>query len=316
MDKLKGNKFFTILVICGVLLFAVIAVVLVRATSTVTAIVPNQSISAGTKIDSTMLQTVQIPVNTPKGYITDKSTVLGQKLKVTVKENQLLYISDMMGGWEDFSDGEKIPEDYVVTSIQLPSNRAVGGLITAGDTVDILGVPTSEFNSVSKETMQNYLGEIANDAYGADGINVYWILSNVKILETDSTLSQNNESSISSVTEENKGTSEGSYYIVAVSYDDYKKLRLAEQYLNLWMNIAPSYNQENGPLLDAMRESTIKRLEDAQAQSKMKEVDNKKGKKDKKEKSQSVTPVENKTEETSDTESGEQTPTEKEEVNE
>lgn len=273
MNKVKGNKFFKILVICGVLLFALIAFIVVRATSTVTAIVPNQEISAGTRIDDSMLQSIQVPVNTPKGYITDKSSLLGQKLKVGVGENQLLYINDVMSSWDDFSDGESIPDDYVVTSIQLPSNRAVGGLITAGDTVDILGVPNSEYNTTSKETLNNYLGDISKDAYGANGMNVYWVLSNVKILETDSTLSQSNQSSISSVTEDKNSSNEGSFYIVALSYDDYKKLRLSEQYLDLWMNISPAQNVENGPLLDAMRESTVKELQDAQAQSKMKEVD-------------------------------------------
>lgn len=266
------NKSFKILILCGVLLFGVIAFVVVKSTSTVTAVVPSQQITSGTKIDESMIQTIQIPSNTPKGYISDKSTLIGQKLKITVDENQLLYVNNIMTSWEDFNDGEAIPDDYIVTSIQLPPERAVGGLITAGDTVDILGVPSSEFDTASKETLNNYLGKISENSYGANGINVYWILSNVKILETDSTLSQTDKSSISSITE-NANSNSGNFYIIALSYDDYKKLRLSEKYFDLWMNIAPTQNEENKPLLEDMSNKIIQELKDSQAQSKIKEGD-------------------------------------------
>lgn len=267
MNKLKENKFLTALIASGVVLFAVIAFVVVKSTSTLTAIVPNQQIPAGTKVDESMLKSIQIPSNTPKGYITDKNSLIGQKLKITVSENQLLYIGNVMSSWDDFNDGETIPDDYIVTSIQIPANRAVGGLITAGDTVDILGIPNSEYSTVSKETLNNYLGGMASNAYGANGMNAYWVLSNVKILETDSSLSQSNEASISTVTEDNGSSNGGDYYIVALSYDDYKKLRLSEQYLDLWMNIAPDQNDENGPDLNKMNNPNIQPLADSQKQT-------------------------------------------------
>lgn len=266
MNNFKGNKFFTALVVSGVVLFAIIAFIIIRSTSTVTAIVPNQKIAAGTKITESMIKTIEVPVNSPEGYITDKASLIGQKLKVSVDQNQLLYINNIMSSWDDFSEGESIPDDYVVTSIQIPANRAVGGLITAGDVVDILGVPNSEYNTASKETLNNYLGNMSQDAYGANGMNVYWVLSNVRILETDSTLSQSNESSISSVTDDSS-SNEGDFYIVALSYNDYKKLRLSEQYLDLWMNIAPEQNSESGSNLDLMKDGSIKSLHDSQKQS-------------------------------------------------
>ena len=269
----KDNKMFIAIAACGIILFAVVAYIVISSTSTVTAVVPNQDIAAGTKIEDSMLETIEVPKNTPKGFITDKTSLIGQKLKVKVGEEQLLYINDVMSSWDDFSNGEKIPDDYVVTSIQLPSNRAVGGLITAGDTVDILGVPNTEYTTASKDTVDSYLGEIANDSYGAQGMNVYWVLSNVKILETDSTLAQSADASISTVTTSEDGSSnssgDGSFYIVALSYSDYKKLRLSEQYLDLWMNIAPAQNDENGPMLDEMKKQEVEALQDAQAQSKM-----------------------------------------------
>lgn len=274
MKSLRGNKFFKVLVLCAILLFATIAYVVIRSTATVSAVVPSQAIAAGIKIEESMLKTVPVPVDTPKGYIIDKSSLVGQKLKVSVVDNQLLYISDVMSSWDDFNDGKAIPGDYIVTSIQLPSNRAVGGLITAGDTVDVIGVPNSDYNTVAKETLDNYLGNIAKGSYSANGMGIYPILANVKILETDSTLSQNTGASISSVTKDKGNTNEGSFYIVSLSYSDYKKLLLAQQYLDLHMNIAPIQNGENPPLIDDMNDGIVKELQDSQTQSKMPEVDN------------------------------------------
>lgn len=267
--KRKVNKFFIILVICGALLFGVIAYIIMRSTATVSAVVPNQTIPAGTRVDSSMVDTIQIPANTPEGFITDKTSIIGQKMKVSTDANQLLYINDFMSSWDSFSDAD-IPDDYVITAIKIPSYRAVGGMITAGDTVDILGVPNSSYSSTSKETMENYLGDISKNAYGADGINVYWVLSNVKILETDSTLSSSNDASISTVTQNDSSSSDGGYYIVALSYNDYKKVRLSENYLDFWMSITPEINNQDGSNLDLMGDSIVHELEDAQKQSKIK----------------------------------------------
>lgn len=273
--KRKGNKTLYIMMLAGAILFAVISFVIIRSTQTVTAIVPNQEISAGTKVDTSMLKAIQVPANTPKGYIIDTNSIVGQKMKTKVSENQLLYKNNVMASWEDFSDGNTIPKDYVVTSLQIPSNRAVGGLVTAGDTVDLIGTPNQNYSTTSKETMENYLGGIAKNSYGANGIQAYWILANVKILETDSTLSKSQDSSISTVTnDKNTGqaqSNEGAFYIVALSYDDYKKLILAEKYLDLHMNISPKQNDGHSPLLDWMNDKTIQELKDAQHQSKIKE---------------------------------------------
>lgn len=279
--KKKNGLFLKILIVSGILLFAVIAVVVVKSTATVAAIVPNQEISAGTKVEDSMIHTIRVPVDTPKGYITDSSSIVGQKLKTSVAENQLLYINNFMSSWDDFSSNYDIPKDYVVTSIQLPSNRAVGGLITPGDVVDILGIPNSTYQDVSNESMRNFLGNIAENNYGEEGINLYWVLANVKILETDSTLAQESKSSIANVTQDDPSVgNNGSFYIVALSYDDYKKLRLSEQYLDFWMNIAPTISEDRGPLLDQMNDKIITELKDAQTQSAVKLVDKDEAKKE------------------------------------
>lgn len=267
--SLRKNGFFKILVITGVLLFVVMAYIIIRSTSTLMAVVPNQNITAGTTITSDMLKEITVPTNTPTGYITDMSSLVGQKLRVDVNENQLLYINNVITSWEQLIDGEDIPDNYVITSILVPSERAVGGLITSGDSVDILGIPNSYYNSTDPETMKRYLGDVGTyDSYGAEGINTYWVLANVKILETDSTLAAEENSSISNVTEADESTTaQGSYYIVALSYSDYQKLRLCEEYLDLWLSLVPSQNEENDPLYDQMRQNIVKMMQDAQHQS-------------------------------------------------
>lgn len=266
--KKKRSTFIIVLILIGVILFGVVAFVVVRATASVTAIVPNQTIKAGTVVEESMIDYIQVPVNSPTGYITDKNSIVGQKLKTEVSKNQLLYINNIVKA-TDYREGESIPKDYTITSIKLPPERTVGGLVSVGDTVDILGVPNNSYNTSEKSTMENYLGAIAKDSYGADGNQVYWVLSNVKILEINTVNDDGNSSKESD--SENVTDSEGAYYVVALSYDDLKRVRLSEQYLDLWMSIAPSYNDDHDPLLDEMRDRTIKELQDAQAQSKIKE---------------------------------------------
>lgn len=269
---MKNSSIFSkIIFIAGIALFIVIAYVIINNTSTTTAVVPNQDLSAGTTITNEMLETVTVPSNTPKGYIADSKSLIGQKLKVNVSEGQFLYVTDVMTSWDEMLDGEDIPDNYVVTSIFLPTNRAIGGLINTGDSVDILGVPNSNYKSADSATMAQFLGDMGRyDNYGTkSGINTYWVLANVKILQTNSTIASSENSSLSSLTEEDEkgGNTDGAYYIVALSYADYQKLRLSEVYLDIWMSLCPSQNEENDPLYKQMRQNAIKVLQDSQNQS-------------------------------------------------
>lgn len=272
---MKKNWFFRILIVVGIIIFAVLAFIIVRSTATLTAVVPNQYIAAGTTLNNSMLKEIAVPVDTPKGYITDMNSLVGQKIKSSVDEDQLLYANNFMSSWDDYSEGKAIPADYVITAIQIPNERAVGGLITAGDYVDILGIPKEGYRDVEKEQMKDYLGAVADHSYGTEkGINLYWVLSNVFILETNSTLSKADQSSVSTVIGDGGS---GSFYIVALSYSDYQKLRLCELYMDYWMNICPEQNMDNGPMFEEMLYSKITGLMDAQKQSKLaKEDENKK----------------------------------------
>ncbi len=269
---MKSKWFFRILAIFGAVLFAALAFIIVRSTATTTAVVPNQPISAGTRIEASMLKVINIPVDTPKGYITDMNSLLGQKIKVSAEVDQLLYPNAFMASWDDFAEGKQIPEDYVVTAMKISSDRAVGGLITAGDYVDVLGVPKASYLQLDHNIFNSFVGPIADTSYGTnEGANLYWILANVLILETDSTLSDADQSSLSGIID---GEGEGSYYVVALSYSDYQKLRLSEIYFELWLNIVPEQNDVNGPMIDEMRYSYLQPLMDAMAQSKFDEEGN------------------------------------------
>lgn len=309
----KKNAFSILLVTAGVILFGVIAFVVINSTRTIQAVVPNQEIPSGTRVEAEMLSVIEVPVGTPTGFITDRSSLVGQKLKTTVYPNQLLYVSNVITGWDDVVYGVDVPDDYIITAIQLPANRAVGGLITVGDTVDILGVPNSELRSqfinqtnqtvvgntmgvpgqindgdgslgtlttvdgqeesTAMQIARTHLGAIADTAYGADGVQLFWVLANVKILETDSTLSSAENSVVSVITGSDSGAANnGDYYIVALSYSDYLRMMLASQYLDFYMNISPAWNNDHDPLIDYMNNLEIKELMDAQAQTILREV--------------------------------------------
>ena len=274
MTKRK-NWFMITLILVGAILFGTVAFVVIRSTRTVTAVVPATTITTGVVIDNNMLTTIQVPVGTPKGYITNLGTLVGQKLRITAQPGQLLYMSDVLVSWDDVVYGQNVPDDYVVTAISISDKRALGGLITAGDTVDILGVVNDSGSNDSrtiKQRMQDYMGKAVAYSYGTEeGAQLYWLLSNVTILETNSSLSEADNGLISTVTGE---SSEGSFYIIALSYEDYMKLVLAQEYMTLWMNISPAWNNDNDPLLDVMRYAELKELMDSTKQSIIEETVN------------------------------------------
>lgn len=263
------------LITIGAILFGIVAFVVIRSTRTVTAVVPATTISSGTIIQENMLTTIQVPVDTPQGYITNMGTLVGQKLRINAEAGQFLYMSDVLVSWDDVVYGQNIPDDYVVTSIAIPDERAVAGLISSGDAVDIMGVVNDTQGNTSqtiREQMIDNMGAAAEHSFGTEkGAQIYWVLANVTILETDSSMSEAEGSLITSVTEGDGGST---FYIVALSYEDYLKLRLAEQYMVLWMNISPAWNNDNDPLLDVMTYAELKALADSSKQSIIEETVN------------------------------------------
>lgn len=257
--KFKEDRATFAIVSIGVILMVVIAYVIISSNQTISVWVPNAPLSAGTKITESDIKSISIPAKTPGKYIKNKEMIIGYKLKSSVEEGQLLYSSNFLSSWESYNQDLEVPEDYIITSIQVPDSRAVGGLITAGDSIDVLGVSSDGKRAGFEEGSRSGIN-------GRDdiGVNVYYILSNIKVLNTNSSLSQAQEAGLSEVIAEGGSTSGGNYYVVALSYDDHKKLRQAEGILDLWLNIAPRQNEENPPLINQMTGQSFSDLHDAQ----------------------------------------------------
>lgn len=265
MNKNKGPLW--VLIASAAVVFGVVAYVVIKSSQFTVAVVPNQNISSGTTITSSMLKRIQVPANTPKGYIMDETSLLGQKTKTNVKADQLMYSGNLMVAWSEFTSGAEIPKDYVVTSIKVPVNNAVNGMIAPGDSIDIAGIPTSNFQGLDSTTMSQYLGTISENSMGGSGVHVYWVLSNVKVLETDTAIAKRETSEGSDNQDNTQEEADENSYIIALNYSDYRKLLLAQQYLDLHLTITP----QQGYNKDDITKSDIPELGDAQDQSKYKD---------------------------------------------
>ena len=152
---------------------------------------------------------------------------------------------------------------FVTTTIKIPDDNALGGMLTAGDTVDISVVPKDgEVNNLAKA-----LPGFSFDTSINGG--VYFILSNVKILDSTTAVSSSNGTTMSATEKNDNGSAaktdaNSSYYLISLSYNDYKKLRIAEQYGTLYMSLVPKQNEENAPLLNEMSANVDGGLTDAQ----------------------------------------------------
>lgn len=257
MKNNKKNLAIAAIVIIGIILIGIVSFVIIKSNQTIKVWVPAESMATGDIITEDKLKQINVPVDTPGNYLNNKETILGYKLKNSVEENQLLYESNFLLSWETYNDSDEIPEDYIVTSIQVDDSKAVGGLIVAGDTVDVLGVSSSGKKIGFDEANVSEINGRENI-----GTNVYYILSNVKVINTNSSLSKAQENDLSEVVD-GKGE-DGAYYIVALSYDDAKKLRQAEGMLDIWLNISPRQNNDSDPLIAQMIGQSFSGLHDAQ----------------------------------------------------
>lgn len=244
MKKLFQNKFLLFSVLAAVLVFGIVAFVIISATATTKAVVLTQDTPAGTTITENMVQEIDVPKDTPGDYYKNIESVIGERLTSNIHKDQLLYPTNIMAAVE-FVGAQN--DDYVTASVILPDSQALGGLLTAGDIVDIGIVP----NSGSAYQLAQVLPGFDIDDSVEGGF--YYILSNVTILDATTSVSSSQGSSMSSAIEGVEGNNEeSSYYMLSLSYNDYKKLRLADQYGLLYMNLSPSQNKDNAPLLKEM----------------------------------------------------------------
>lgn len=269
---MKKTISIVILILTCIVVFGVSYIVL-TSNKTTKAIVLNTAVEPGVIVTEDMVTEMDIPAKTPEGYLKNVQSVVGYKTKTRIEKNQLLYVSNFMSSWTNYSDAENIPEDYVITSVSIPDLQACGGVITAGDYVDIMAVFKNDtVNNTSAllgdpaevdGSVQSVVGEGRADSK----VSVGYVLSNVYVLNTNSSLASSQDSDVA-VSNDQSASSSDPFYIFALSYDDAKKLRQIEASddVELWMNICPSQNQEEGnsPLIKQMLGNSYSFLHDAQ----------------------------------------------------
>lgn len=267
--KVKENKLLIILVLTGSILFGFVAYVLLSTKRTTTAVVPVGEIEASTVITEAMVQEIEVPAETPGTFIKSKSTVIGSRVKNTVGKDQLLYETDFMSSWADYTEMQNVPEDYIITNIAVPNERAVGGLITSGDMIDVMIVMKEKQDQ--RAGIEGEEEEAALTWLNSTNTKANYVLANVLILTTDSALAASQDSDMSAVgdsQEKNQSSSDDANYVVALSYNDYMKLRIANSSDNaeIWLNIAPQWNKDHSPLIAQMSSTKFAYLHDAQKQ--------------------------------------------------
>lgn len=261
MKGIFKNKFLLFSIIGGVIVFSIIAYVLLSVTATTKAVVFNSDVVAGTTITDSMVTEIDVPKDTPGEFYKTKSSVVGERTTANISKGQLIYPNNLMSSMTVKSASDD-NSGFVTTTIKIPDDNALGGMLTAGDTVDISVVPKDgEVNNLAKA-----LPGFSFDTSINGG--VYFILSNVKILDSTTAVSSSNGTTMSATEKNDNGSAaktdaNSSYYLISLSYNDYKKLRIAEQYGTLYMSLVPKQNEENAPLLNEMSANVDGGLTDA-----------------------------------------------------
>lgn len=262
MKGIFKNKFLLFSIVGGVIVFSIIAYVLLSVTATTKAVVFNSDVVAGTTITDSMVTEIDVPKDTPGEFYKTKSSVVGERTTANISKGQLIYPNNLMSSMTVKSASDD-NSGFVTTTIKIPDDNALGGMLTAGDTVDISVVPKDgEVNNLAKA-----LPGFSFDTSINGG--VYFILSNVKILDSTTAVSSSNGTTMSATEKNDNGSTaktdaNSSYYLISLSYNDYKKLRIAEQYGTLYMSLVPKQNEENAPLLNEMSANVDGGLTDAQ----------------------------------------------------
>lgn len=262
MKGIFKNKFLLFSIVGGVIVFSIIAYVLLSVTATTKAVVFNSDVVAGTTITDSMVTEIDVPKDTPGEFYKTKSSVVGERTTANISKGQLIYPNNLMSSMTVKSASDD-NSGFVTTTIKIPDDNALGGMLTAGDTVDISVVPKDgEVNNLAKA-----LPGFSFDTSINGG--VYFILSNVKILDSTTAVSSSNGTTMSATEKNDNGSAaktdaNSSYYLISLSYNDYKKLRIAEQYGTLYMSLVPKQNEENAPLLNEMSANVDGGLTDAQ----------------------------------------------------
>lgn len=257
MGGILKNKFLLFSIVGGVIVVAIVAYVLLSLSATTKAVVLTSDATAGTTITESMVEEIDVPADTPGDFYKTADSLVGERLTTDIPAGQLIYSSDVLSS-VDVSSADT-SENFITTMIKVEDDNALGGLLTAGDVVDIAVIPSSGNTQILATALSDYDIDTSYDG------GFYYILANVTILDATTAVSSSQGTTLSTATsdEDSSSSSDSSYYLISLSYNDYKKLRIAEQFGELYLNLVPSQNDENDPLLEIMAAQVTGGLSDA-----------------------------------------------------
>lgn len=191
----------------------------------------NQDVSTKTQITPEMLDPIVTQEGTAPPNTLDLVDVQEGMLysQFPLSEGDVLLYSNV-SGFTDISTG--IPDDYVITSINIPADEASGGRIHRGVYFDIMVYDSDESNPLESEPFVFY--------------------PFVNVLALDTTISMSSASSQDAIDTEEAQDGQVSFYYIGVSPEDAANIELlSRQYKgNIKLLLSPRQNEYAAPILD------------------------------------------------------------------
>lgn len=144
-----------------------------KKVQTVQVVVAKVNIPSRTRIQETMLQLKEMPVDlAPEGAIKSFKDVLDVQVKVSIFAGDILTIQKVFAEKSDEGFIATIPLDSRAVSISVNDITSVAGFAKPGDFVDLLLVEKSQFSATTTVILQNVqLLSINKDMTGTNVVN-------------------------------------------------------------------------------------------------------------------------------------------------
>lgn len=144
-----------------------------KKVQTVQVVVAKVNIPSRTRIQETMLQLKEMPVDlAPEGSIKSFKDVLDVQVKVSIFAGDILTIQKVFAEKSDEGFIATIPLDSRAVSISVNDITSVAGFAKPGDFVDLLLVEKSQFSATTTVILQNVqLLSINKDMTGTNVVN-------------------------------------------------------------------------------------------------------------------------------------------------
>lgn len=169
MNQKRGTYLFGIIAVVAVMVFVVMYFAFNSFLKKETYYVLNQDVTPKTVITEDMLD----PISTSEGTAPPNAISLADVQNSTILTKYQLYAGDILtasaiGGVQDLTNG--IPDNWVVTSITVPADDALSGLVKRGTYFDIMAIGTDAEGR--KAARYVFLNVLALDAtVGAGSLN-------------------------------------------------------------------------------------------------------------------------------------------------